>query len=93
LHGGTLTLAVQYSHDIQKLYQSGNYISVNIPKMYLTDLKLLAGSEVVIYKRDDELILTTKKRALAKDINPEFVKSENEFIEEHQDTLEELAHR
>ena len=49
-------------------------------------LKITAGPEVVIYKRDDELILTTKKRALAKDINPEFVKSENEFIEEHQDT-------
>lgn len=78
---------------IQKLYKNGNSVAVTIPKTLLKDLNLKDGSEVVVEKKDDQVVIASKKRMLAKDIDPNFVKTVDQFIDAHYDVLEELSKR
>lgn len=77
----------------QKLYKNGNSVAVTIPKEYLTDLGLDADSEVLVEKRGQEFIVTSSKKTVAKNVDPKFAKMVDEFINEHEDVLKELAHR
>lgn len=77
----------------QKLYKTGNSISVTIPKEYLKDLNLMVGSQVVVEKSGHKLIVMPKTRALASGVDQKFVKMVDEFINDHEDVLQELSNR
>ena len=77
----------------QKLYKSGNSIAVTIPKEFLMELGLDAGVEVVMKKRGEELVVTSSKKASAKNVDQKFAKMVEEFIDDHEDVLRELANR
>ncbi len=72
----------------QKIVNTGEDITVKIPKKYLKD-----DSLVVLEKNGKEVIISSKKKSLAPNIDPKFIKRVDEFIEQHRDVLEELADR
>lgn len=76
----------------QKLYRNGNSVAVTIPKEYLEDLNLKEGSEVMVEKQGDGIIVVSKKK-LASDVDPKFMRMVDEFINAHEDVLRELAKR
>lgn len=78
---------------VQKLYRNGNSIAVTIPREYLKELDLRDGSQVVLKKRGGELVVSSKKRILAKGVDEKFMKMVDEFASEHKDVLEELSKR
>lgn len=95
---GTVDMSVhcQYNSVImltQKLYKNGNSVAVTIPKEYLEDLNLKPGTLVVVKKEGDELIVTSKKKNLASDVDIKFAKQVEEFINDHQDVLQKLAEK
>lgn len=77
----------------QKLYRNGNSIAVTIPKEYLRELHLDEGSRVVVEKRGSELVVSSKERSKILGVDPQFVKTVDEFIHDHRDVLEELSKR
>ena len=78
---------------IQTLYKNGNSIAVTIPRQYLDALGLKEGSEVVVEKQGKELRITSKKHTLAQDVDPKFMKMVDDFVAEHEDVLQKLAHK
>ena len=75
----------------QTLYKNGNSVAVTIPRQYLEELNLKEGSEVMVEKKGDELRILSKKKKLASDVDPKFMKMVDEFVEEHEDVLRILA--
>ena len=77
----------------QKLYKNGNSVAVTIPKEYLRELDLRDGSQVVVKTRGKELVVTPKEKKLASGVDQKFAKMVEEFMDEHEDVLQELSHR
>lgn len=77
----------------QKLYRNGNSVSMTIPKQLLEKYGLKEGSEVIIEEKDTDLIIKSKRSKLAPDIDAKFMKMVEEFADEHDDVLRELAKR
>jgi len=77
----------------QKLYKNGNSVAVTIPKDYLRELNLRDGSQVVVKKEGSELIISSKKKELAQDVDSKFMKMVDEFINDHEDVLRELSQK
>lgn len=75
----------------QKLYKNGNSVAVTIPKEYLKSLGLRDGSQVVVRQRGKELVVAPKKVAKPNGVNSKFMKMVDEFMNEHEDVLEQLA--
>jgi putative addiction module antidote len=78
---------------IQKIYRNGNSLAVTIPKQYLEDLSLIEGSQVVVEKKGNGILLTTKKQTLAPDVDGKFMKMVDSFIDKHEDVLQKLANK
>ncbi len=79
---------------MQKVFKNGNSLAVTVPKVYAQELNIEPGSSVAWKKSKGGLLLkSAKKRALPEGITPEFVKMVNEFMDEHDDVLRELAKR
>lgn len=77
----------------QKLYKNGNSVAVTIPKEYLKELDLRDGSQVVVKTRGKELVVAPKEKALAPGVDQKFAQMVDEFINDHEDVLQELSHR
>jgi putative addiction module antidote len=77
----------------QKLYRNGNSVAVTIPKPLLEELNLKEGSEVMLEKEGKGIAVSTKNNKLAPDVDAEFMKMVEEFANEHDDVLRELAKR
>lgn len=77
----------------QKLYKTGNSIAVTIPKEYLNDLNLKEGSQVEVKKQGQELIVTPKVKTAMAGVDQKFAKMVDEFINGHEDVLQELSKR
>ena len=77
----------------QTLYKNGNSVAVTIPRQFLKDLNLKAGAEVVVEKKGSVLHISSKAKTLAEDVDPQFMKMVNDFVDEHEDVLQELANR
>lgn len=75
----------------QKLYRNGNSVAVTIPKEYLIQLNLKDGAEVMVKKVGKDIVVTPKKDSRISGINTKFAKMVEEFIDEHEDVLRELA--
>lgn len=87
-------MSVQYIIMLtQKLYRNGNSVAVTIPKEYLKELRLRDGSEVVVNRKGQELVVTSKKKASLEGVNDRFARMVDEFMLDHQDVLQELAKR
>jgi putative addiction module antidote len=70
---------------IQQTIQIGNSVGVVIPKNILTEKNIKIGDKVQIE------IKPLKKEVGG--VDAKFMKMVDEFIEEHKDVLEQLAHR
>lgn len=77
----------------QRLYKNGNSVAVTIPKEYLEELNLQAGTAVIVKKKGDELIITSKDKHLASDVDSKFAKMVDEFVNDHRDVLQQLANK
>jgi putative addiction module antidote len=77
----------------QKLYKNGNSVAVTIPKTYLRELNLRDGTQVVVDKVGEDLVISSKKQALSADVDPKFMKMVDEFINDHEDVLTELSQK
>lgn len=75
----------------QKLYKNGNSVAVTIPKDYLTSLGLSEGSQVTVRQKGKELVVAPKKSIKSGGVNAKFMKMVDEFMNEHEDVLEQLA--
>jgi len=78
---------------VQTIYRNGNSLAVTIPKQYLEDFALKEGSQIVLEKKEDGILLTTKKHALAPDVDAKFMHMVDSFIQDHEDVLRELAQK
>ncbi len=77
----------------QKLYKNGNSVAVTIPKEYLKELNLRDGSLVVVKTSGKQLVVVPKVKTNASGVDQKFAKMVDEFINDHEDVLQELAHR
>lgn len=77
----------------QKLYINGNSVVITIPKEYLKELNLRDGSQVIVEKNEDQLIVTPKRKIVSQGVDQKFAKMVDEFINEHEDVLQELSNR
>lgn len=77
----------------QKLYRNGNSIAITIPRQYLDDLNLKEGSEIIVEKEGNTLRIVPKKNILAPDVDTKFMRMLDSFIADHEDVLQELAHK
>ena len=77
----------------QIIYRNGNSAAVTIPKEYLEELNLQIGSTVVVKKKGKEVVITPKDSQLASDVDSKFAKMVDEFINRHEDGLQELSKR
>lgn len=77
----------------QKLYKNGNSVAVTIPKEYLKELDLRDGSQVIVKTRGKELVVAPKAKATAPGVDQKFAQMVDEFINDHEDVLQELSHR
>ncbi len=88
-----MSVLCQYNKHMltQTLYKNGNSVAVTIPRQYLDELDLHEGTEVVVEKTGQEIRITSKKHTLAGDVDPKFMKMVDEFVNDHEDVLQELA--
>lgn len=77
----------------QKLYINGNSVVITIPKEYLKELNLRDGSQVIVEKKEDQLIVTPKRKIVSSGVDQKFAKMVDEFINDHEDVLQELSNR
>lgn len=77
----------------QKLYKTGNSTSMTIPVEFLKDLNLRNGSAVVVERSGSKIIVMAKTKALASGVDQKFARMVDEFINDHEDVLQELSNR
>lgn len=66
---------------------------MTVPKEIMKELQLQPGIEVQVKSRGDVFVVSPKKKKLAHDVDAKFAKLVEEFIDEHEDVLRELAKR
>lgn len=76
----------------QKLFKTGNSTVVTVPKQILELLGTKEGGKVVWEPNGKTATLKTQAKAGA-DVDTKFMKMVEEFADEHEDVLEELAKR
>ena len=75
----------------QTLYKNGNSIAVTIPRQFLEELNLKEGSKIVVERQGKELRIISKNNILAAGVDLKFIKTLDEFVENHEDVLQALA--
>lgn len=78
---------------VQKLIQIGNSVGVIIPQVFRNEAGLKPGDEVEVKLKGGDVVLSKPRKNLARGVNAKFMKMVDEFINEHEDVLKELAHR
>lgn len=77
----------------QKLYKNGNSVAVTIPKQYLRELNLRDGSDVIVDVKGKALVVIPKTKIIAGGVDSQFAHMVDEFMNEHEDVLQELARK
>ena len=77
----------------QKVIQIGNSAGIVIPQSIRKEVGLKPGSKVTIEKKGDDIVISPQAKKLAGGVDAKFMKSVDEFMEEHEDVLKELAKR
>ncbi|MBI2338169.1 AbrB/MazE/SpoVT family DNA-binding domain-containing protein [Candidatus Daviesbacteria bacterium] len=78
---------------MRKVFRNGNSLAVTVPKTYAHQLSIRAGSEVEWRKTDAGLTLMPQKKIKASGIDLKFAKMVDEFMNEHEDVLQELSRK
>lgn len=78
---------------IQKLIQIGNSVGVIIPQVFRNEAGLKPGDEVEVKLKGTDVVFSKSKKKLTGGVNVKFIKIVDEFINEHEDVLKELANR
>lgn len=77
---------------LQKVIQIGNSIGVIIPQVLQKNSPLKKGDVIDIEKNNGKYIVSLKKK-LTGGVDARFMKMVDEFMDEHDDVLKELASR
>ncbi len=79
--------------NIQKVYKNGNSLSMTIPQPLTKALGIREGSKIIIEPGEREFRVIPHKKTKAQDVNVPFMKMVDEFMNDHQAVLKELAKR
>lgn len=78
---------------MRKVFKNGNSLAVTVPKAYAHQLSIRDGSMIEWKKTNRGLVLSLPKKAKIAGVDQKFAKMVDEFIKDHEDVLQELAHR
>lgn len=78
---------------MRKVFKNGNSLAVTVPKTYAHQLSIRDGSRVEWRKINQGLVLIPQKKIKIQGVDQKFAKMVDEFISDHEDVLQELAHR
>ena len=80
----------------QKIIQIGNSVGAVIPQAVTRDLGLKAGDLIFVEQKGEKVILSPIKKSkkdLARGVDAKFMQMVDSFIKDHEDVLQELAHK
>lgn len=77
----------------QKVIQIGNSAGVVIPRELRRQMGIRVGENVAVDKNGDNIVISNPKKKRVRAVDAKFAKIVEEFIDEHEDVLKELAHR
>lgn len=77
----------------QNIIQIGNSTGVIIPQSFLSELGLKKGDVVLVEKKGKSILLIPNKTKKTSDVDVKFMKMVDEFMDEHDDVLRELANK
>ena len=76
----------------RKIFKTGNSLVISLPRESLQSLGLEEGSEVnVVLDESKGRIVIEPSRSVLADIDPDFVRLLDDFIEQYRPALEALA--
>ncbi|SFO89255.1 AbrB/MazE/SpoVT family DNA-binding domain-containing protein [Salibacterium halotolerans] len=76
----------------RKVTQTGNSLSVGLPKSITDSLKIKRGDDIEFEVQDNKIVLN-KKRKWEEDVDPEMLDMLAETFEDHHDVFEKLKDR
>lgn len=76
-----------------KVFKNGNSLAVTVPKTYAHQLSIRDGSQIEWRKTNQGLILKPQNKTKVSGVDQKFAQMVDEFIKDHEDVLQELAHR
>lgn len=77
----------------QKVIQIGNSAGVVIPRELRKQLGIRIGENIIVDRKGSNIIISNPKKKKSRPVDAKFMKMVEEFIDEHEDVLKELAHR
>lgn len=79
----------------QKVIKVGNSAGVTLPYEIREQAGLKLGDSVIVGMQDNAIVITPlkKKQKKVKGVDAKFMKIVDEFIDDHEDVLKELANR
>jgi putative addiction module antidote len=77
----------------RQLFKTGNSTVLSLPKEMLDTLGVKNGDNVMVEldKPNNRLVITTVEKTMAGNVDEEFAKQVNDFIEKYRPALEDLA--
>lgn len=78
---------------MRKVFKNGNSLAVTVPKAYAHQLSIRAGSQIEWRKVNQSLVLTPPKKTSTGGVDQTFAKMVDEFIQDHEDVLQELSQK
>ena len=77
---------------MRKVFKNGNSLAVTVPKTYAHELSITRGTEVEWEKRDEGLLLTTKRSGKKPtEIDPEVAKLIKKLSKKYSGVWQDLA--
>lgn len=77
----------------QKIIKIGNSAGIILPQEIKKELGIKLGDSVAIGVQNSSMVITPIKEKHDDDVDPKFAKMVDEFINDHEDVLKELANR
>ncbi|MDP3449261.1 MAG: AbrB/MazE/SpoVT family DNA-binding domain-containing protein [Anaerolineaceae bacterium] len=77
----------------RQLFKTGNSTVLSLPKEMLDSLGVKNGDNVMVEldKPNNRLVISTVEKTMAGNVDEEFAKQVNDFIEKYRPALEDLA--
>lgn len=92
MEGAELIMA-QNDKEIRKVNQTGNSLSVGLPKKIADHLNIKRGDEIEFDVKDGKIVLDKKSKLEDQLEDPEMVKMLSETFQEHSTVFERLKDR
>lgn len=78
---------------MRKVFRNGNSLAVTVPKAYAHQLSIRDGSKIEWKEITEGLLLIPSRKIKASGVDQKFAKMVDDFINDHEDVLQELSHR